>query len=156
MTVTEAPPETGQAATTDDPRARWLADARRVLGIAEQYPGMPLPRITPGRAYLIFTDIPDADAASDAVAATQRAFTLRFRCEFAPRRTWDGQRERHILTAEMPGGLKVDLVALDVLFPPGDAPRDTSTARSAGRHARPEDEPEANGDDDDEAGDEAA
>ena len=120
MTITTAaPPETGRAA--EDPRAAWLADARRILNLAEQYPGMPLPRITPARAYPIFTDIPDPAVASDAVAAAQRAFTLRFRCEFEPRRTWDGQRERHILTAALPSGLKLDLVALDVLFAPQDA-----------------------------------
>jgi len=94
-------------------RTAWFRDVHAILDIAEEHPGMPLPRIYPGLAVFHFAGIGTPDERPEAVRTAEDALTGAFGCRFTSGGRSDGWRDFAVLTARLPSsGLRVDLVAL--------------------------------------------
>lgn len=102
--------------------ADWFRDMRRILDITEVTPGLPLPRIAPDRAVYFFTGITRAADAAQALRDAETVLADTLDVTFTPRRTRYGSAEHHILSAILPSGLLIDLVALAEHID-ADAPR---------------------------------
>lgn len=102
--------------------AAWFDDVRAVLSATEAgRPGLPLPQISATLAAFHFTNITHADDAREAVALAETLLSYSLRIEFAPRdvpRT--GSSAHYILSAFMPSGLRVDIVAKAGIFDGAD------------------------------------
>jgi hypothetical protein len=109
---------------TKPEHAGWFADVRRLLDVTETTPGLPLPRIAPDRVTFFFVGIAHAPEAVTAVRCAETALRCALLVAFYPRRTQDGYRAHYILTAFLPSGLQVDIVALAEHFDGQDARRD--------------------------------
>ena len=90
----------------------WFRDVRRILDITEVTPGIPLPHISKDRAVFFFAGICHAEDAVQMLRDAETILGYAFKVTFTPRRTKAGSTEHHILTAMLPSGLMIDLVAL--------------------------------------------
>jgi hypothetical protein len=94
-----------------DPDARRYADVHRILHAAEVTPGIPFPHTDGDRAVFFFVGITDPDEAAEALLAAETVLGYALRTSFEPRWTEAHDVRHYILTATLPSGLKVDLVA---------------------------------------------
>ena len=102
--------------------AGWFRDVRRLLDITEVTPGLPLPRIGPDSATYFFVGVAHAKEARADVRQAETILRTAFLVNFAPRWTQAGSTRHYILTAMLPSGLTVDIVALAQHFDEVDAP----------------------------------
>ena len=108
--------------TTTPEHAGWFADVRRLIDITEVTPGLPLPSFGSAQAAFHYTDITHAKDARDAVALAETVLSYALRTEFAPRDVPRvGSAAHYILSAYMPSGLRVDIVAKAGIFDGADA-----------------------------------
>lgn len=89
----------------------WFRDVRRILDITEVTPGLPLPRIAPDRVTFFFVGITHGTDARQAMTEAETILRSALPVAFYPHRTQTGSLRHYILTALMPSGLEVDLVA---------------------------------------------
>jgi hypothetical protein len=92
--------------------AGWFRDVRRILDITEVTPGLPLPSISRDRAVFFFVGAAHAEDAREAVRLAETILRSALLAVFYPRRTQAGSTRHYILTALLPSGLTVDIVAL--------------------------------------------
>ena len=113
--------------------AGWFRDVRAIINITETTPGLPLPRIAPDRAVFLFVGITHRAAAWLAMAEAETILRSGLLAAFFPRRTQIGSAAHYILTAVLPSGLQVDLVAMAEHFdsPAEDAPRELARSAAA-------------------------
>jgi hypothetical protein len=117
-TLTDTPP---LAAAPE--HARWFADARRILDVTEVTPGLPLPSIGATLAAFNFTGITHAREAAEAVALAETVLSYALKTDFTPRPVPRiGSSAHYILSAYMPSGLRVDIVARAGIFDSLPAP----------------------------------
>lgn len=93
--------------------AGWFDDAHNLLVIAEHTPGLPLPSISGTRASFNYTGITHAKDAREAVALAETILSYAFKVEFVrddPPRI--GSSAHYVLTASLPSGLPLSIVAL--------------------------------------------
>lgn len=88
-------------------------DAHHILNLAEDT--LPFPKLSEDRATFFFVGLP-ADEAPQAVADAQTILSYGLNAAFLPRRTKLGSTAHYILTAVLPSGMKVELVALGEHF----------------------------------------
>jgi hypothetical protein len=103
------------------PDAARITDAQHILEAARAT-GLPFPSLSRDRAVFFFVAIADAKTARAERAQAECSLQYALRVPFAPRRTRAGSTEHHILTAVLPSGMKVDLVALAEHIDGVDAP----------------------------------
>jgi len=96
----------------DNEHSGWFRDVRAIINITEAAPGLPLPRIAPDRATFFFVGITHRAEARQAMAEAETILRSAFLAAFFPRRTQIGSSRHYILTAVLPSGLMVDLVAM--------------------------------------------
>lgn len=110
----------------DNEHAGWFRDVHAILKVTESTPGLPLPRIAPDRATFFFVGITHRTEARQAIAEAETILRSALLAAFFPRRTQIGTSRHYILTAVLPSGLMVDLVAMAEHFdsPEQDAPRE--------------------------------
>lgn len=99
----------------------WFRDVRRILDVTEVTPGLPLPRVAPDRVTFFFVGITHRAEARQAMADAETILRYALLAPFAPRRTETGSLRHYILTALLPSGLEVDLVAMGEHFDGEDA-----------------------------------
>ena len=108
--------------------ARWFDDAHNLLVIAEHTPGLPLPSIGSTCASFNFTGVAHAKEAREAVAMAETILSYAFRVEFVrddPPQI--GSSRHYMLTASLPSGLPLSIVALAEHFA-GSAQRELAGA----------------------------
>ena len=93
-------------------RGGVFRDARRILGIAEVTPGLPFPSISKDRAVFFYTGCGGRREAARAAADAREILGSALPAEFRPRMVLAGSTRHYILTALLPSGLKVEIVAL--------------------------------------------
>jgi hypothetical protein len=93
-------------------RSGVFRDARLILDIAEVTPGIPFPCISKDRAVFFFVGITHAKEAAEAVADAREILGYALKAAFCPRRTQAGSTRHYVLTAVLPSGLMVEIVAL--------------------------------------------
>ena len=122
ITDTPAPP----GATNE--HAGWFADVRRILKATEAAGiGLPLPQISGTLATFHFTGITHAKDAREAVAMAETLLSYQLLGEFTPRPVPAiGSSAHYVLSAWMPSGLRVDIVARAGIF---DSPEAREDAR---------------------------
>lgn len=128
LTDTPAPP-----GVTNE-HAGWFADVRRVIRATEaSAPGLPLPQISGTLAAFHFTDITHAKDAREAVALAETLLSYALKVEFTRRPVpVIGSSAHYVLSAWMPSGLRVDVVAKAGIFDSPEAREDAPVlARSA-------------------------
>ena len=118
MTITEAaPPPAGV-----NEHAAWFADVRRLIDITEVTVGLPLPSVGSTLAAFNFTHITHASDARERVALAETILSYALKAEFAPRDVPQiGSAAHYVLSAYMPSGLRVDIVARAGIFADEDA-----------------------------------
>lgn len=94
-----------------DPDDARYADADRVMAICRITPGIPFPHIWRERATLFFLAVTDPAEAEQAVQDAKVILGYALKVRFEPRQTVAHDVRHGILTAELPSGLFVDLVA---------------------------------------------
>lgn len=92
--------------------AGWFDDARHIIDITETSPCLPIPAISRDRAVFFFVAITHRAEARQAMAEAETFLRSDLLAEFSPRRTQMGSTRHYILTAVLPSGLMVDLVAM--------------------------------------------
>lgn len=93
--------------------AKWFDDAHNLLAIAQGTPGLPLPSISSTTASFNYTGITHAKDAREAVAMAETILSYAFRVEFVrddPPQI--GSSAHYMLTASLPSGLPLSIVAL--------------------------------------------
>jgi len=111
--------------------AGWFRDVRRILDIIEVTPGLPLPSICKDRAVFFFVGAAHAEDAREAIRLAEIILQGALLTVFYPRRTQAGSTRHYILTAVLPSGLMVDLVALAEHIDGQDTPAGRELARAA-------------------------
>lgn len=107
--------------------AGWFRDVRAILSVTESTPGLPLPSIGSTQAAFNFTGITHAEDACEAVILAETVLSHALWAEFTPRPVPQiGSAAHYILSAYMPSGLRVDIVAKAGIF---DGPGDREDAR---------------------------
>jgi hypothetical protein len=101
--------------------AGWFRDVRAILRAAEAVtpglPALPLPRIAGTMAAFHYTDIPHAEDAREMVATAETILSYALKVEFAPRDVPpNGSTAYYVLSAYLPSGLRVDIVARAGIF----------------------------------------
>jgi hypothetical protein len=97
--------------------AGWFRDVHRILEITEVTPGLPLPSVGSTLAAFYFTAITHAEDAAEAVILAETVLGYALQVEFAPRDTPPiGSAAHYVLSAYMPSGLRVDIVARAGIF----------------------------------------
>ena len=98
-------------------------DARRILEVAEVTPGLPFPSVCSTLAAFNYTAITHAREAREAVAMAETILSYALKVEFGPRDVPRiGSSAHYILSAYMPSGLRVDIVAKAGIFDGQPAP----------------------------------
>lgn len=106
--------------------SRWFEDAHNLLAIAEGTPGLPLPAISATKASFNYTAITHAAEARESVAMAETILSYAFRVEFVrndPPRI--GSSAHYMLTAYLPSGLPLSIVALAQHFAGEDVREET-------------------------------
>ena len=103
--------------------AAWFDYVRTLLAATEAArPGLPLPQIASTLAAFHYTHIVHAEDAREAVATAETILSYALRVEFEPRPVPAiGSSDHYILSAYMPSGLRVDIVAKAGIFDGADA-----------------------------------
>lgn len=109
-----------------DPDDARYADAHRVMAVAEATPGIPFPSISRDRATLFFLGITDPAEAVQAVQDAAVILGYALKARFEPRQTVAHDVRHDILTAKLPSGLFVDLVARAQYIGGQDVPQDAA------------------------------
>lgn len=97
-------------------------DAIRILQVAQDTHGLPFPSVCSTSAAFNFTHIVHAQDACESVILAETILCHALKTEFAPRdvpRT--GSSAHYILSAYLPSGLRLDLVARAGIFADEDA-----------------------------------
>lgn len=94
------------------PDAARFLDASRVLSVAAHTPGSPFPAISRREAAFYFVGINDAEEVRTEVKDTETILSCALHLTFETRWTQAGSSRHRIRTAELPSGMKVELVAL--------------------------------------------
>jgi hypothetical protein len=95
--------------STND-HARWFADVRRIIDLAEVTPGLPIPFISRDRASFYFTAIAHAGDAREAMTAASTVLSYALGVEFTGRAAPAMNTRHYALEALLPSGLLVALV----------------------------------------------
>lgn len=111
--------------------AGWFRDVRAILALVETTPGLPLPSISRDRAVFFFVGITHPVDARQALYRAETILRSGLLAAFYPRRTQAGSTRHYILTAVLPSGLMVDLVALAEHFDGQDAPAEMAGSVAA-------------------------
>ena len=106
------------------PRAGVFRDIHAIYDLTETVPGLPMPHVGSGRAVFFFVGIIHPADARQALYRAETILRSGLLAAFYPRRTKAGSTEHYILTAVLPSGLMVDLVALAQHIDAPDAPAD--------------------------------
>jgi hypothetical protein len=117
--------------------AGWFRDVRAILKAVEAASpgpqgsrGLPLPQISSTLAAFNFTNIPHAEDARLMVAVAETILSYALVVEFDPRPVpASGSTGHYVLSAYMPSGLRVDIVARAGIF--GGAPELAVTGAAA-------------------------
>jgi hypothetical protein len=119
------------AAAGADPDARRYADAHRILHVAEITPGIPFPHIDHDRAVFFYVGT-DPDEGAREIRTAEQVLAYTFGVSFKPRQTVAHDVRHDILTAVLPSGIHVDIVAraqyIGVKDVSGNAPQLASVA----------------------------
>jgi hypothetical protein len=115
-----------------DPDAMRYADAHRIMHVSEITPGIPFPHIDHDRAVFFYVGITDPDEAAREIRTAEQVLAYTFGVSFKPRQTVAHDVRHDILTAVLPSGLHVDLVAraqyIGIKDVSGNAPQLASVA----------------------------
>lgn len=95
--------------TTASGRDGRYLDAHRILAVAEGI--LPFPSISRDRATFFFVGL-EAGQAPQALKDARTVLSYGLNAAFIPRRTNIGSASHFILTAKLPSGMKIELVAL--------------------------------------------
>lgn len=109
--------------TCTNEHAKWFDDAHNLLAIAQGTPGLPLPSISGSVASFNYTSITHAKDARESVAMAETLLSFAFGVEFMrddPPRI--GSSAHYMLTAYLPSGLPLSIVAKAEHFAVEDAP----------------------------------
>ena len=122
MTITDTPAPPG----VTNEHAGWFQDVRAVLRATEAAapgsPCLPLPSIASTLAAFSFVNIPHAEDAREMVATAETILSYALKVEFRPRPVPAiGSAAHYVLSAYMPSGLRVDIVAKAGIFDGADA-----------------------------------
>jgi ABC-type anion transport system duplicated permease subunit len=97
--------------------AGWFRDVRAVLAVTEGSLGLPLPSIGSTLAAFHYTGITHAEDAREAVALAETLLAYALNTEFNPRPVPQvGSSAHYVLSAYLPSGLRVDIVARAGIF----------------------------------------
>jgi hypothetical protein len=111
--------------TCTNEHAGWFRDVHRLLDVTQVTPGLPLPSVSKDLAAFNYTSITHDRDAAQAVADAETVLSYALRVNFEPRRPDPvGTATYYILSAYMPSGLRVDIVARARVFDGQDAPRE--------------------------------
>jgi len=94
------------------PDAPRITDAQHILEIARTT-GLPFPSVSRDQAVFFFTGLRDRTEARAAVHRAEAALRFALVAKFKPRPDRSaGSTKHYILSAELPSGLRVDIVAM--------------------------------------------
>lgn len=117
--------------TTTTDHAKWFDDAHRLIEVAKT-PGLPLPQISATMADFRYTDITHPEDAREAVILAETILSHALRVEFEPRGVpRNGSSAYYVLSAYMPSGLRVDIVARAGIFDGAPVSREPIGAAAA-------------------------
>lgn len=105
---------------------KWFEDAHNLLTIAKTTPGLPLPSISGTSASFNYTGITHAKDTRESVAWAETILSYAFRVQFQrddPQPV--GSSRHYMLTAYLPSGLPLSIVAKAEHFGSQDAREDT-------------------------------
>lgn len=107
----------------NDPDSTRYDDAALIIKLAKITPGLPFPGVSAIQAVFHFTSIVRAEDARRAVAWAETILSHELGLDFKPRDVPRiGSSDHYVLTAKMPSGLRVDIVAKAGIFDGHDAP----------------------------------
>ena len=113
--------------------AGWFRDVRAILKATEAArPGLPLPQIASTLAAFSFVNIPHAEDAREAVALAETLLSYALAVEFTRRPVPQiGSSAHYVLSAYLPSGLRLDIVAKAGIFDGQDEREDAGTLVAA-------------------------
>jgi hypothetical protein len=103
--------------TCTNEHAGWFRDVHLLLDVTQVTPGLPLPSVSKDVAAFHYTAITHDRDAAEAVADAETVLSYALKVNFEPRRPDPvGSARYYILSAYMPSGLRVDIVAAAQVF----------------------------------------